>query len=163
MTRRLFRLFDRDIEREVEEEFRFHLDELTRDNLQQDMSLAEAKGAALSRFGDVEQFKDQCVEISKRRSPLNRVLKGLSLLIFLAGVLLRVFNTEVHVVQVGNLLIFIAILSRLLLYLRGLNPSGFRSTTEPSARLALNEDARRSVNSPAQDSLTPVERLISDK
>ena len=164
MTRRLFKFFDRDsIEREVEEEFSFHLEQLTRENLRQDMSAAEAKGAALNRFGDVEHFKDECVEISKRRTPFVRLLKCLLLLIFSMGVLLRILNADVHLSRVGDILIFIAILSRVLLHLRGLNPSRFTSRSEIPTRLILNEHPQQSVHSPAPDGLTPVERMIADK
>ena len=66
---RLYHRFDREvIERQIEEELRFHLELLTEQHLQQDMSLAEAKDAALKRFGNVELIKDQCVEISSSQS-----------------------------------------------------------------------------------------------
>ena len=51
---RLLHRFDREvIERQIEEELRFHLDRLTEQHLQQDMSLAKAKDAALERFGSL--------------------------------------------------------------------------------------------------------------
>jgi hypothetical protein len=157
MRNRLFKPIDNEaIEREIEEEFQFHLEMLTLDHLQQHMSLAQAKDAAMSRFGNVEQIKDQCVEISKNVHPIIRALKSVSILLFLAGVLIRVLNTEFHVTRVGDLLIFIAVLSRLFIYVRGLNPSGFRSSSEAS-QLILNEKPFE------HGSLTPVERVIAGK
>jgi hypothetical protein len=149
------------IEREIEEEFRFHLEMLTLEHLQKHMSLAEAEDAARNRFGNVEQIKDQCVEISKNAHPLIRALKSFVIVVFLAGVLLRVFSTELHLVRVGDILIFIAVLSRLFVYVRGLNPSSFRSTSE--APLILNEKSRAPINACDNGSLTPIERVIAGK
>src|SRR6267143_6750412 len=93
-----FRGFDSQrVEREIDEELRFHLELLTAALGQRDMSLAEAKDAALKRFGDVEQIKDQCVAISRMNHPSIRALKSFLTLVFLVGVLVRVFNTEYHV------------------------------------------------------------------
>lgn len=161
---RVFRRFDRlVIEREIEEELRLHLEMLTWEHLQQDMSPSEARDAALKRFGNVEQIKDQCVEISKRCNPFIRALKTLLIMVFLSGVLVRVFSTEPHVIQVGNVLILIAVLSRLFLYVRGLNPSSFRPRPETSSPLMLSEKARTTIAPYDQRMLTPVERAISDK
>src|SRR5687767_163221 len=95
VIKRLFHRFDRQvIERQIEEELRFHLELLTEQHLLQDMSLPAAKDAALKRFGNVEQIKDQCVEISKSNRPLIRALKFLLILVFLLGVLVRIFGPE---------------------------------------------------------------------
>jgi len=62
VTERLFRSLSRhDIEREVDEELRFHLDSLTQENCDRH-SWQEAKDAATRRFGNVEQIKSECVE-----------------------------------------------------------------------------------------------------
>ena len=107
------------------------------------MSLAEAKDAALKRFGNVEQIKDQCVEISRSNRPLIRALKSFLILVFLVGVLVRVFSTELHVHHLGDILIAVAVLGRLFFYVRGLNPSRFTSKDEPSSPLMLNEMGSR--------------------
>lgn len=114
------------IEREVEEELRFHLDLLTEQHLQHTNTIVEARASALRSFGDLEEVKDECVEISKRSRPLTRALKSLMILIFLAGVLIRVFGTELHVLRVGTLLMVIAAMGRLFLYVRCLTPAAFR-------------------------------------
>ena len=161
MTGRLFKPIEGEAtEREIEEEFRFHLEMLTLEHLQQDMSLPEATDAALNRFGNVERIKDECVEISKSARPLIRALKSFLIVLFLAGVLVRIFSTELHVLRVGNFLIVIAALSRLFLYVRALNPSTFRSTAEFQSALRLNENSPLSGE---QLSLTPVERVIAGK
>ena len=163
-TWRIFKRFDnQEVEREIEEQLHFHLELLTQANLQQDMSFEEAKNAALKRFGNVEQIKDQCVQISKRSHPIMRALKALLLLVFLTGVSVRVFGTELTVTRVGDLLIVVSMLARLLLYVRGLDPSGLVSKDETSSPLMLNEIARPSIAVYDQRNLTPIERVISDE
>ena len=160
---RLFKRFDREqIEREIEEELRFHLELLTEEHLQQDLSLAKARDAALKRFGNVEQIKDQCIEISSRHHPLTCALKSFLILVFLVGVLVRVFSTEFHVTRVGDVLIAVGILGRLLVYVRGLNPSSFRAKPEASSPLMLRQ-ASQTITAYDQRKLTPVERVISDQ
>jgi hypothetical protein len=159
-----FRRFDSQrAEREIDEELRFHLEMLTETLLQKDLSLAEARDAALKRFGDVEQIRDQCVEISRRNHPAIRVLKSFLILIFLVGVLVRVFNTEFHVTRVGDVLIAVGILGRLWVYVRGLNPSSFLSKPETSSPLMLNDNGQASMTAYDQRKRTPVERVIFDK
>ncbi len=158
---RLLHRFDRDvIERQIEEELQFHLELLTEHHLHQEMSLAEAKDAALKRFGNVEQIKDQCVEISRNNRPVIRVLKAFLILVFVVGVLLRV-STEFPITRVGDVLIAIAILGRLFFYVRGLNPSRFTSRDEPSSPLMLNENGL-TFTAYDQRRRTPLERVISD-
>ena len=84
--KRFFRRFDRDMEREVErdvdDELQFHIDMKARDLEAGDlvaggvdaeaMSPAAAQAGAMSRFGDLEEIRSQCLVIqslvSKRRS-----------------------------------------------------------------------------------------------
>lgn len=146
MNGRLFKRFDSQrAEREIDEELRFHLDLLTEALLQPDMSLAEAKCAALKRFGNVEQIRDQCVEISRKNHPSIRALMSFLILVFLVGVLVRVFGTEFHVTRVGDVLIAVGTLGRLWVYVHGLNPSSFLSKPETSSPLMLNEDGQASI------------------
>ena len=88
---RLYHRFDREvIEREIEEELRFHLELLTEQHLRQEIGLAEAKDAALRRFGSLAQIKDECVQISRRNGAVTRVLKSFLILLFVVG---REFGT----------------------------------------------------------------------
>lgn len=164
MNGRLFKRFHNEqIKGEVEEELRFHLELLTEALMQQDMPREQANAAALERFGNVEQIKDQCVEISRRNHPTIRALKSFLILVFLVGVLVRVFSTEIHLTHVGDILIAVGILGRLLVYVRGLNPSSFLSKPETSSPLMLNENGQASIAVYDQRKRTPVERVISDK
>ena len=144
------------IEREVEEELRFHLDLLTEQHLQHSDTLVEARASALRRFGNVEQVKDQCVEISKRNSHFTRGLKSFLILTFIAGIFVRIFGTELHVDRVGQMLIAIAVMGRLFLYVRGLKPAGFRPTSDTSSPLMLNSTAKRPVSLFEADNLWQV-------
>ncbi len=158
-----FKCFDSDYaRREIDEELRFHLELLTEENLRRDMSLAEAQAAALKRFGDVNQITDQCTEISRRNNPLRRALKAFMVLVFLAGILVRVFSVEFHLTRVGGVLIAVGVMGRLLLYVRGLNPSMFLSKPETLSPLRLN-DKSPTITAYDQRERTPVERVIFDK
>lgn len=126
------------IEREVEEELQFHLDLLTEHHLQHGGSFEEARASALRRFGDVEHVKDECVEISKRNRAFTRALKSFFVLLFLAGILVRIFSDELHVDRVGQMLIAIGVMGRLFLYVRGLKPAVFREKSDTSSPLKLN-------------------------
>ena len=148
--------------REIDEELRLHLDLLTEENCRNDMSLAEARDAAHRRFGDLGQITDQCVEISKRSQPAILALKSFLILIFLAGVLVRIFGSEYHFTRVGDILMFVSILSRVLLYLRSVGSSMLASKreTEPALRLGI---ADRKIEAYDRHKRTPLERVISDK
>ena len=130
------------IEREVEEELRFHLELLTEQHLQHAETLVEARASALRRFGNVEHVKDQCVEISKRRRPFARALKSFLILTFLAGIFVRIFATELHVDRVGQMMITVAVMGRLFLYVRSLKPAGFRPRSNTVSPLMLNSTAK---------------------
>ena len=159
----LIHRFDPDqTRREIDEELRFHLDLLTDEHCLLDIPFAEARDAALRRFGNVEQIKNECVEISRRRHPWVRLLKLFLLLVFLAGILVRVFSPEYHLTRVGNVLMAVGVLGRLWLYVRGLNPSSFLSEATDSSPLKLN-DSQMSFTAYDQRLRTPVERLISYK
>ena len=159
---RLFERLDRQqSKREIEEELHFHLDRLTEENCRQDLSWEEARAKAQQRFGNLEQFRDQCVEIGRRNRPSLRALKLLVSLIFLLGILVRVFSPEYHVTRVGTILMAVGFLGRLLLYVRCLNPSSITNQVD-SAPLKLF-DSKVSIEAYDQRNRTPVERVISYK
>ena len=143
LTRRLFNPAGSEaIEREVDEELRFHLDLLTEHHLQHVDTIEEARASALRRFGNVEEVKDECVEISKRRRPYIRALKSFMVLTFLAGVFVRIFGDELHVDRVGQMLIAIGVMGRIFLYVRDLKPAVFRPKADASSQLVLNSTTK---------------------
>ena len=142
ITRRIFDPSGSEaIEREVEEELRFHLDSLTEQHLQHSDTIEEARASALTRFGNVEEIKEECVEISKRKRPVTRALKSFFILTFLAGIFIRIFATELQVDRVGQMLIAIGVMGRVFLYVRDLKPAGFRPKPDTSSSLMLNSTA----------------------
>lgn len=161
------RLFERfgneETTREIDEELRFHLEQLTQAYLQQHMAPEEAKGAAVRRFGNVERIKGQCLAIGRRSRPFLVALKSFLIFMLLAGVVVRIRSTDLDTRHLGGLLIAVPILSRLFLYVRDLNPSTFLSKPETGSPLRLNEDVQPLFTAYDQGMLTPVERLISDK
>ena len=156
-------LNSKSIEREVEEELHFHLDLLTEKYIAHGISRGQAEGFAARRFGNVDQIRDQCLEISMRNSPQVRALKSLLILVFLIGIFVRIMGTEYHVTRMGTILMTLGLLGRLLLYVRGLSPSRFLSKPDASSRLVLSEHSQMSVAAYDQNGHTPLERLISDK
>ena len=132
LTRRLFNPGGNEaIEREVEEELRFHLELLTEQHLQHGDTLEVARAAALRQFGDVGHVKDQCVEITKRKRLFTRALKSFLIMTFLSGIFVRIFATELHVDRVGQMLIAIAVMGRLFLYVRDLKPAPKSNASSP--------------------------------
>lgn len=109
----------RKTDRDVEEELQFHVDMLELKYAQHGMGGAEAKAAALRRFGNLERVKRQCVDINRRSSLLVRLLKILSILIGLAGLAIHILSPDWKIARIGQVLIMIAISGRLLLYVRG--------------------------------------------
>jgi hypothetical protein len=158
LARRFNPLHPEQIERDIEAELDFHLELLTQAYRQQDLSLPEAKDAALKQFGNVERITAECAEISKRKQPFLRVLKCLLSVIFLAGILLRILAADRHVKHCGDLLSAVSLLSWVFLYLR-LHTSQFLSPPETSSPLKLID--RESFAVYDQSRRTPVERMIS--
>jgi hypothetical protein len=126
---------------EVEDELQFHIEMLECKYAQQGMSIADAKAAALRRFGRFETIKQQCVDISRRNSLPRRVLKTSSILIALTGFLIQILSSDYNVARIGRVLIMIAVLGRLLLYVRGLSPFTFLPRTRKTSPSIVPEDA----------------------
>ena len=136
----LFKNSDRkQIAFEVEDELQFHVEMLERKYVQDGMSAAAAKAAALRRFGSLERAMKQCVEIRNRNSLLRRVLKPSLILLALTGLALRILGTDIRVDHMGDVFIMIAISGRLLLYVRGFSPSTFLSGTNETCPSILTE------------------------
>lgn len=118
---------------DVQQELQFHVDMLERKYTESGMSTAQAKAAAVKRFGNLEKIKRQCVDISRRNSLLRRVLKMFTILLGLTGVSICIVAANYKVTRIGTMLIMIAIFGRLLIYARGLVASTFpRQTNERS-------------------------------
>ena len=130
---------------EVEDELQFHIEMLERKYVQDGMSAAAAKAAALRRFGSLEKAMKQCVDIRSRNSLVRRILKKSTIILALTGFSIRIISSDVKVDHVGDILMMIAIFGRLLLYVRGLSPSTFLSGTNDTCP-SIVETPKRSVN-----------------
>jgi predicted permease len=76
-TRRLRALFRKaEVEQELDEELRFHLEKEVEQNIARGMSAAEARRAALVRFGGVEKIKEECRDVRGVR-PLEELWQDL--------------------------------------------------------------------------------------
>lgn len=124
---------------EVEDELQFHIEMLERKYIQDGMSAAAAKAAALRRFGSLERAMKQCVDIRNRNSLRRRVLKTSLILLGLIGFSIRIVSSNINVDHMGDVLIMIAITGRLLLYVRGLSPSTFLSGTNETCPSIVTE------------------------
>ena len=129
----LKRLQRRELEHEVEEELRHHVELLQREYLRRGMSPEEARAATLKRFGNLHRFKNECVKIRRRSRPLQRAFKLITILLALTGVIVRVVSTDLRVDHIGDTLIAIAVAGRLLLYVRSLTPSRFLPRNQTSS------------------------------
>ena len=128
---------------EIDDELQFHIEMLERKYAQQGMSAARAKAAALQRFGNVERVKKQCVDISRRNSPLRRVLKILAIVIAVTGFVIQTLSSDYKVARIGGMLIMIAVFGRLLLYVRGLKPWSFFPGTKRTFLTDTPDDGAR--------------------
>ena len=159
----LFQRFNnQQAKREIEDELRFHLDLLTEEHCRQAMTPDEARSRAEERFGSFEEIRDECVEISTRNNLQTRVLKCLLILIFLTGALVHGLAMEYRVTRIGDLLMMIGLLGRLLVYVRGLHRANFLSEATDKTPLKLNV-SQGSFTAYDQKMRTPVERVISCK
>lgn len=147
--------------REIDEELRFHLELLTQEHLRQGMSVDEAKDAAVKRFGNMERIKDQCLDIGRRTHPFLVAVKYCLILMFFAGVVVRILGTDLSIRTLGQLLIAVPILGGLLLYVRGLSPSSFASRPETVSPLGLNENVEPLFTEYDQQMLTPTKHRAS--
>ena len=127
---------------EVEEELQFHVEMLERKYTQQGLSSADAKAAAAKRFGNFERVKRQCVGITRRNSLLQRILKAAAIVLALTGLVIHTVSADYKVARIGNVLIMIAIVGRVLLYVRGLGPSPFLPGTKTSLTDTPEDGAR---------------------
>ena len=124
---------------DVEDELNSHIEMLEHKYVQDGMSAAAAKAAALRRFGSLEKAMKQCVDIRNRNSLIRRILKMSTIILILTGLSISILSSEFRVGRIGHLLIVIAIGSRLLLYVRGLTPSTFLSGTDETCPSIVTE------------------------
>ena len=156
--------------REIENELRFHVEMRARDNIAAGMSPEDAVADAMRRFGDFDQIRAVCKEIRKERlAGIMNVIKAGAWVILGCGLMLKMSSNIVAVI--GDHLIMIALLWRLLIHLRETQPDRRRVIADlrerfyggPLSVSGFTEDAPKPVPAYDKDGRTPVERLISDE
>ncbi|HKE03477.1 MAG TPA: permease prefix domain 1-containing protein [Blastocatellia bacterium] len=161
-------------DREIEDELRFHLEMRTRDNIMAGMSPEEAAADAMRRFGNFDHIRAICEEIRKEcLGGILNVTKGLAWIMVGCGLALKLAAYAEAWQPVGNTLILIASLWRLLIHLREMQPSqshvrAFEMTRVSKEYLIgdfsaidLKEHTITPVPAYDKEGRTPVERLIS--
>lgn len=163
------RLRPEEIEREIEEELRFHLEMRAQQNRAAGMSAEAAQADARDRFGDYEAVKSQCREIAKEKltnSTARRLLNTFIWVLHGGGLALRFGSDIVAVQHCGTLLIVISVMWRLLLYVRlrqllrqpvELLPASVR----PIETLTIN-DLHSPIPYYDPQGRTPVERILDE-
>src|SRR5262245_13613206 len=143
-----------------------------RDNVAAGMPPEVAVADAMRRFGDLDQIRAVCEEIKKERLwGIMKVIKGGAWVILGCGLMLKMSSDIVGFRDVGDFLILIALLWRLLIHLREMQPDRARVIAAlrerfyggPLSVSGFTEDTPRPVPTYDKDGRTPVERLISDK
>lgn len=163
-------------DREIEDELRFHIEMRTRDNIAAGMNPEDAAADAMRRFGDFDHIRAICEKISEERlAGAMKVIKGIAWLMIGCGLTLKMAAGLQAFRDVGDFLILIAVLWRLLLHLRETQPNQQRIRTAEQPTLSIihtigdfsaSSPVERPINPvPAydKDGRTPVERLLSDK
>ena len=161
---------------EIEDELRFHIELRTRDNIAAGMSPEDAVADAMRRFGDFDHIRAICEEIRKEwLVGIMKVIKSLAWIMIGCGLTLKLAADEEAWQPVGNALILIAGLWRLLIHLREIQPSqrriraaqlmivGGTHTIGDFSGINLKEHTFTPVPAYDKDGRTPVERLISDE
>jgi hypothetical protein len=162
--------------REIEAELRYHIELRTRDNITAGMSPEDAEADAMRRFGDFDQIRSVCEEIRKERlGGVMKVIKGCAWVILGCGLMLKMSSRIFALQNVGEFLILISLLWRLLIHLREMQadrPRGLGYEPPPPSIIhtigdlsasGSTEDAPRPVPTYDKEGRTPVERLISDE
>jgi hypothetical protein len=130
------------IECEIEEELRFHMELLTRENLDRGLTPEAAAANARQQFGNYLIVKAACYrakgrEMARRKSI--RALKMMTWVMLFGGISIYALSVGKPFRHMANLLIAIALLSRWLIYLRSSWVLGGRFSSERPIQLLLGE------------------------
>src|SRR5678815_941823 len=174
----LRRLRSETVEREIEEQLRFHIEMRTRDNIAAGMTPDDARADALGRFGDIGCVKAECREISSEtpRRVQAKITNGITWMMLGCGLTLYLTGGFASIRSVGNVLIMISVLWRLLAYLRARIPDQSRinqhvecgrefpltvSAPAIASALAGDQGFPGRIVQRDDEGRTPVERIIS--
>jgi hypothetical protein len=103
------------------------------------------------------------VEITDQRNSSLLLIKVCLFAVFLLGVLIRIFIPIETFRHLADVLMMIAVLGRLFMYVRHLNPSRFFPKEANCSPLSLIDKKEAVISTYDQRIRTPLERVISDK
>jgi len=83
--------------------------------------------------------------------------------LFLVGVLMRIFAPFENFRHLADILMWLAVLGRLFMYVRALNPSLFLPKEDNSSPLSLSDKKEADISTYDHRTRTPLERVILDK
>ena len=110
------------MQREVEEELRFHIEMQTRDFEKDGLPPDTAYARATQRFGNSTKIKRECIGILVEDTMSVRVVKLLFIMSLLAGVLIKLLTSDFRQQQIGTMLIMIGVIGGLLLWAKRFTP-----------------------------------------
>ena len=108
----------------------------------------------------MSEIQDECTD--HPHNPLV-FIKVCLFTVFLLGVLMRIFIPFENFRHLADILMMLAVLGRLFMYVRALNPARFFPRQEDLSPLQLIEKRETVVATYDQRTRTPLERVISDK
>jgi hypothetical protein len=112
---------------------------------------------------NMSDLNGELIEIPDQHRTSLLLIKVCLFTVFLFGVLMRIFIPIETFRHLANVLMMIAVLGRLFMYVRALNPSLFLPKQNNSSPLSLIDKKEAIVSSYDQGTRTPLERIILDK
>ncbi|HSE33846.1 MAG TPA: hypothetical protein VLA93_19905 [Pyrinomonadaceae bacterium] len=111
----------------------------------------------------MNELNGEFVEISDQHNSILLLIKVCLFTVFLLGVLMRIFIPIETFRHLADVLMMLAVLGRLFIYVKALNPSLFLPKQDNSAPLSLIDKKEAIVSTYDQRTRTPLERVIGDK
>ncbi len=109
------------------------------------------------------ETKCESPELSDQHNTILLWVKVCLFIVFLCGVLMRIFVPLENFTHLADVLMMLAVLGRLFIYVRALNPSLFLPNQDNSSPLSLIDKKESVVSAYNQRTRTPLERVILDK
>jgi hypothetical protein len=97
------------VERDVEEELRFHLEMTAREFESQGVPGRDSLAQAKLKFGDYDRIKSECLEVASKNTLGLRVSRVLFIIAFILGVFIRVLTPEFRLTRIGDVLMMIGV------------------------------------------------------
>ena len=111
----------------------------------------------------MSETKNESLELSDEHKTPQLLIKVCLLIVFLFGVLIRIFIPLENFMRLADVLMMVAVLGRLFMYVRALNPARFFPKQDNSSPLSLIDKKETVVSTYDQRTRTPLERVILDK